>query len=44
MDWWKVSVLPFSVVVDEAWNDRYLATTIQNCNTLRTFEYMNTAD
>ena len=20
MDWWKVSVLPFSVVVDEAWN------------------------
>ena len=20
MDWWKVSVLPFSVVVDVAWN------------------------
>ena len=22
MDWWKVSVLPFSVVVDEAWNGK----------------------
>ena len=24
MDWWKVSVLPFSVVVDEAWNVKCL--------------------
>ena len=24
MDWWKVSVLPFSVVVDEAWNGKCL--------------------
>ena len=22
MDWWKVSVLPYSVIVDEAWNGK----------------------